>query len=389
MSYPAAIKKAYKSFKAVSVERERIIAEFIKIGDLDRAKKMSNCGRTIVYGWNERKKAAGYVQGTFCDDRFCPSCQQQLHKERASQLSFMTKQYLPKDYQYRFWTFSPFTNCGLSVLRDNSRAVINVFNAVVKKFFSSDQGVIGYWRILEFTEHKRSEYEGKASFIDEISDDSVFHPHIHCLFAYKPDVKPYADVFAISSFIQEYLEKMKKTKDKRYQYFKSVGSSSGIVNYKVPKMSTAGFAFELCKYISLSKNLSCDNLKAFVAQVSSLQCFRHTGVLLWKKEYKEAYIEFIQNGNSKKQFRSKIKEMFCKFDKDNVYYLFSYKDGKFSISNYKPIYVLPPCSSVFEILEARGSPRLKTKYHKLKAQQSKFIQLKFIPFEKNNIRIGV
>lgn len=377
MSYPSAIKKAYKSFKEVSIERERIISELLKIGDLDRANKMSNCGRTIVYGWNERKKAAGYVQGTFCNDRFCPSCQQQLHKERASQLSFMTKEYLPKNYQYRFWTFSPIQNCGLSVLRDNSRAVINIFNAVVKKFFSADQGVIGYWRILEFTEHKRSEYKDKASFIDEISDDSVFHPHIHCLFAYKPGVKPYADVFAISMFIQEYVAKMKKSKDARFQYFKSVGDSSGIVNYKVPKLTTAGFAFELCKYISLSKNLSCANLKAFIEQVSRLQCFKHNGVLLWKKEYKEAYIEFIQNENSKQNSKRK-KQPFCKFDKDNVYFLFSYKDGKFTISNYKPIYILPPCSSVYEILNARGSPQLRTKRHTLKAALANFTQLKFI-----------
>lgn len=372
------IKNEYLNFRQVQIEKKRIADQFRSIGDHDRAEKLQRCGTHIVYGWNERKQKHGYVTGLFCDDRFCPSCQQQLHRERSSRLNILFKAYLEGlGMRAVMWTFSPFENCSIDDLKNNCSALINLYNATVKEFFNRESGVVGIWRTLEFTEHKdkspvyRYDYSGKKRrkyFVDEIYDGCQFHPHIHNVVLYRSDVSPFADVYAITQFQKEYIVKAKKSKNQRLKPFQSVVKYQCVVHYDPIAPGDDAAAFEVAKYISVSKNLSSDNLEKFVAAVTSMQCSHSSGLLKWGRGWAETW-SIIQNGNF---------EGFSKYDKDNVYFRFVNDGLSTYLEPYDPYILVPPSMSVYDVLAGapcRGSPVIRcSQYAKNK---NKYTQISF------------
>lgn len=316
------LKKQYLEYQDGIKLKNQIAARIAKDYPL-RAKAMLSCANTRIIAHNKVTGQSKVVYGEYCNDRLCPLCQQALHRERASKLSYMVQQRVKMGEVPYFFTISPAPNCSLENLKETSRAVINIFNRVRKQFFNADVGVTGFWRTLEFTKHDHK----KRNLKDEVADDADYHPHIHCVFMFKP---PYQtpNVYDISKFIKEEVAKQLKSKDARYSFYKHLEGTAGIVNIKRVNTSNPGFSFELSKYIALSKNLSDVNLKLFAEQIKDLQCHRSTGSLGWSKEYKTAYSDFIQNENS---------TLFN--DDDTVYVEFTHRKGGFSFKFVSKLWV--------------------------------------------------
>lgn len=247
INLPKQIKDLYFDYQTSINEKNRI-ADIVQKFSPARSLAIRGCGNTQIIKYNEKLHRHKVVFGEYCNDRLCPLCQQALHRERSSKLSYMVSRLSERDYKFYFWTFSPAPNCKLEYLNDTSRAVINVFNRVRKQFFNENSGCVGFWRTLEFTKHTHN----KNNIKDMIDDDAEFHPHIHALFVVDSSfVTP--NVFDVSSFIKSEVEKQLKSKDARYKFYKFLKGTAGIVNVKPVNTRNAGFSFELCKYISLSK----------------------------------------------------------------------------------------------------------------------------------------
>ena len=286
---PPSIKQQYIEYQDAIRLKDDIAMQLAKVYPR-RSKEILACCNTQYIAYNKVTGAYKVVHGQYCQDRLCPVCQQALHRERSSKLSFMAKKCVEKGYKLYFWTFSPAPNCELGNLKEASRAVINIFNRVRKQFFSA--GVVGYWRTLEFTEHEH----GTRNYRDLIYDDTQYHPHIHAVFAVDETfVTPY--VKDVTQFIKDEVARQLKSKNKSYLFYKHLKGTAGIVYAEKVDTSNPGFAFELSKYISVSKNLTSSTLIAFAEQVKDLQCHRSTGALLWSEAYKVDYEAFIQNEN--------------------------------------------------------------------------------------------
>lgn len=344
------LKSKYLEYQDAYREKERI-ADILNDIDVVRSSRVHACGNRQFYAYNKVTGASKVVYGEYCDDRLCPLCQQALHRERASKLSFMVRELSSLGFKFYFWTFSPAPNCQLSDLKETCRAVINLFNRVQKKFFTQDQGCYGFWRTLEFTKH-----EGYHGFRDVVADTATYHPHIHAIFAFRDEwhtkIKT-PHVKAVSKFMIDEINAQLKSKDKRYAYYKHLAGSFGIVDVRPVKTTTAGFSFELSKYISLSKNLSDSNLKLFSEQVADLQCHRSTGVLHWNPIYKADYNEFVQNANCE-QFPAA----------DTVYFVFGVREGIFYCEN--------SCiESIRHIKRSRSDYRYISKKHSPPGQRYK------------------
>lgn len=293
MLYSDFVKQNYNAYKN-DVSDQRAICDVVSKFDIKRSFKMRKCANSVIIAVNGNSSKVVY--GEYCNDRLCPICQAALHRERSSKLSFMVNECVKKGYTPYFWTFSPAVNCKLENLKETSRAIINVVNRVIKTYFTKEHGVIGWWRTLEFTDHSND------SFSESIEDNTSYHPHIHILFMYDHNyITPY--VKDISKFIidevnnQLKLNLKSKTQRSKFDYYKYLEGTKGIVYAERVNTSNPGFAFELSKYISVSKKCNVANLKLFSTQIQSLQCHRSTGVLLWSDDYKEDYKAFIQNEN--------------------------------------------------------------------------------------------
>lgn len=314
MLYSEYVKALYTDYKE-SIRDQRSICEVVSSFDVKRSLKMRKCANNVIYA--VKGNTSKVVYGEYCDDRLCPVCQAALHRERSSKLSFMVNECVKKGYTPYFWTFSPAVNCSLEDLKETSRAVINIVNRVIKRYFTKEHGVLGWWRTLEFTEHSE---DGTA---EHIENGTKYHPHIHIMFMYDVHyITPY--VKDISRFIidevnnQLQLNSKSKTQRGRFDFYKYLQGTKGICYAERVNTSNAGFAFELSKYISVSKKCNVVNLKLFSEQITSLQCHRSTGVLLWSDDYKEEYKSFIQNEN------------YTLFGDDVEFYQFSYRKNGFT-----------------------------------------------------------
>lgn len=380
MNLPAQVQKLYDSLQSLTYEKNRV-ANILQGIDPARSKRIRDCGTRQVIAYNQLNKANEVVFGEYCDDRLCPVCQKHLHSERASKLSFMVNRLAKRGYNFTFWTFSPAVSCTLENLKQTSRGVLKLVNQVIRQFFNDDNFCEGYWLNLEFTKHEHKTGSSKAEYV---SDNCVYHPHIHVLFAYRPingadtyisalknerysvselEKRKYPYVKDVTQFMIDYVNKWCNSKNKLYAPIRMLKGTAGICYAENIDTSNSGWVFELTKYIAVSKNFSDDNLKEFMKQIDHLSTHRGAGVLHWTDELKAEYQSFIQNENSDKfpiEWTS--------------FYLFRYNSYKgFSIEpiTYREYRRIKSQSDEAKFIKSRGDPFYK-----------------FLPVQTNNIKIG-
>lgn len=371
MSLPAQVQKMYDSLKSLTYDKNRVVAALSDI-DKGRAAKIKRCGTRQVIAYNSLNKKREVVFGEYCNDRLCPVCQKHLHSERCSKLSFMVHDLAKKGYNFTFWTFSPALSCTLGNLKETSRGVLKLVNLVIKEFFNDENLCEGYWLNLEFTKHKHNKGSGKSEYV---SDNCTYHPHIHVLFAFRQpsfidlsrayessgrtlqtieDVRSvveklkYPYVKDVTQFMIDTVDKWCKSKNKQYECIKMLSGTRGICYAKDVNINTNGWAFELTKYIAVSKNFSDDNLRLFIEQIDHLSTHRGAGVLHWDDERKEDYEQFIQNENS------------LKFPLEyTTFYFFRYNDYKgflFDPITFKEFCHIKTQSDQARFIKSRGDP---------------------------------
>lgn len=372
MNLPSQVQSLYDSLQSLTYEKNRV-ANILQGIDPARSKRIRECGTRQVIAYNHLNNAHEVVFGEYCNDRLCPVCQKHLHSERASKLSFMVNRLAKSGYNFTFWTFSPAVSCTLENLKQTSRGVLKLVNQVIREFFNDDNLCEGYWLNLEFTKHKHEKGSEKCEYI---SDDCVYHPHIHVLFAYrKPTFEDFSRIFDpdnpknfdelrpeleklkypyvkdVTQFMIDYVNKWCNSKNKLYAPIRMLRGTAGICYAENIDTSNSGWAFELTKYIAVSKNFSDDNLKEFMKQIDHLSTHRGAGVLHWTDELKAEYQSFIQNENCNKfpiEWTS--------------FYLFRYNSYKgFSIESisYKEFRRIKTQSDEAKFIKSRGDPYYK------------------------------
>lgn len=389
MNLPVEVQNLYNSLQWLTYEKNRV-ANILQGIDPSRSKRIRDCGTRQVIAYNQLTKVNEVVFGEYCDDRLCPVCQKHLHSERASKLSFMVHGLAQKGYNFTFWTFSPAVSCTLENLKQTSRGVLKLVNQVIKHFFNDDNLCEGYWLNLEFTKHKHKRGKGKFEYV---SNNCVYHPHIHVLFAFrKPSIEDCSKIYDpsifkskgqklwdelsaecekkkfpyvrdITQFMIDYVNEWCNSKNKLYEPIRMLRGTRGICYAKNVDINSKGWAFELTKYIAVSKNFSDDNLKEFMKQIDHLSTHRGAGVLHWDDRLKDDYKSFIQNENCKK-FPVEWTSFY-------LYRYNSFNGHHCEPITYKDFQRIKTQSDEAKFIKSRGDPFYK-----------------FLPVQQNTIKIG-
>jgi len=167
-------KKTTKNFKN-NKDKQIYLYDLYASFNQKKANETLQCGIDLWFLLKEHKKTLErkyFLENMYtCKDRFCHFCNWRREmKYKKLTYEFIDKLQSKKRFRYIFLTLTA-PNCHISNLRDTIKQMSSAFQRMkeTRRFKNS---ILGYLRALEFTIQK--------------NDNSMIHPHFHCMLAVEP-----------------------------------------------------------------------------------------------------------------------------------------------------------------------------------------------------------
>lgn len=174
MDYPCELpEKRWKEKKKMSREIAELVAKY----DSFKADRIKNCGKWLVFGATD--DGLKLRQANFCRERICPMCTWRRSIRIGLQMEELYTELKKRDYplMHVVFTVENVKGAELSGCIDGMMAAFKYLtqqSSIYKKSFC------GFYRALEITYN---------------ADEDTYHPHLHCIFAARPD---YFDGYFVS-----------------------------------------------------------------------------------------------------------------------------------------------------------------------------------------------
>ena len=141
-----------------------------------KSNEVLQCGIDLWFLLKEHKKTLEqkyFLENMYtCKDRFCNFCNWRREmKYKKLTYEFIDELQSKKRLRYIFLTLTA-PNCHISDLRATIQHMSKAFSESLKKSKKWKSSILGYLRALEFTVQK--------------DDNSMIHPHFHCMLAVEP-----------------------------------------------------------------------------------------------------------------------------------------------------------------------------------------------------------
>ena len=153
-------------------QKNAIIAQKMrKIGYMKRGERMSQCGDVLDYRYCSDCGTWYIKKANLCRDRFCPVCSWRLSLQRYNEMREVISIINSTDNEITNWSLITLTckNCDEGQVSETLSLMAKAWN-LTKQQRDIKPHIVGWARSVEITYNEESK---------------TFHPHYHCLIAWK------------------------------------------------------------------------------------------------------------------------------------------------------------------------------------------------------------
>lgn len=276
----------------------------------NKISSISNCNSWWLLDYYKEQKVKDFKKTNLCKDKFCNNCKKVKQASRLSKFMPLIDEYKKDNYLYHITLTVP--NCNGEELSNTIKTMFESFRRLVR-YLALDKKIKG----LDFEEYS---YIGAIRSLEVTFKGDSYHPHLHCIFAFKSPLMNHR-------YIENTFSNSKKNGHRKFTDFEvllqkiwSLLNNKIKVTKKNIEELELGYsctvddidessAYEVFKYMTKStdeeKNiLTYDNFKALyfalhrVRQIQGYGCFYNIkdddSVIDEVNELYEVYIELLK-----------------------------------------------------------------------------------------------
>lgn len=276
----------------------------------NKISSISNCNSWWLLDYYKEQKVKDFKKTNLCKDKFCNNCKKVKQASRLSKFMPLIDEYKKDKYLYHITFTVP--NCNGEGLSNTIKTMFESFRRLVR-YLSLDLKIKG----LDFEQYS---YIGAIRSLEVTFKGDSYHPHLHCIFAFKSPLMNHR-------YIENTFSNSKKNGHRKFTDFEvllqkiwSLLNNKIKVTKKNIEELELGYsctvddidessAYEVFKYMTKStdeeKNiLTYDNFKALyfalhrVRQIQGYGCFYNIkdddSVIDEVNELYEVYIELLK-----------------------------------------------------------------------------------------------
>ena len=257
-------KKTIKNFKDKK-DSQIYLYDLYSQFNQKKANDTLQCGIDLWFLLKEHKKTLEqkyFLENMFtCKDRFCHFCNWRREmKYKKLTYEFIDDLQSKKRLRYIFLTLTA-PNCHISDLRATIQQMNKAFSESLKKSKKWKNGILGYLRALEITVQE--------------DDNSMMHPHFHCMLAVEPAYfSPDRDLYiSQEEFMKMWIKALKLDVD-----FLSVDIR--VVKTDKKRRTRPTVIAEMIKYTMKDTDLTrVSDFEELTKQLKNIRTFNAGGVL--------------------------------------------------------------------------------------------------------------
>ena len=236
-------------------QKNAIIAHKMrKIGYKKRSERMSQCGDILDYRYCAECGTWYIKKANLCRDRFCPICSWRLSLQRYNEMREVMSTIIGTPNEITNWSLITLTckNCEEDQISETLSQMAKAWN-LTKQQRDIKPHIVGWARSVEITYNE---------------DLKTFHPHYHCLIAWRNGNSGNLLINKWLSACNKYglVASIKAQDASPVRYFKNKNNEVVQVDKDLPKEFTKAI-LETFKYSIKSSDLETMPLKAFKSLV--------------------------------------------------------------------------------------------------------------------------